>query len=177
MKYLILLALAICGAAVAATEYGQTVRSVELKAQPDADAASVATLPEKTRIEVLKRQGAWFEVKAPAGSGWLRMLAVRGEAGAEATAEGTPKKSGKGFATLRSLVSTGSSGTPVATGVRGLSEEDLQHAQENPLELEKLNGLASNPQEARKFAEQAKLKAQSVAYLATAKTKAKGEAK
>ena len=178
MKYFILILLAVCGAAVAATEYGLTIRAVELKAQPNADAASVATLPEKTRVEVLKRQGAWFEVKATGGNGWLRMLTVRGEGGGENAAEGGAKKpSGRGLSMLGSLVTTGTSGTPVATGVRGLSEEDLSHAQENPAELEKLQALASNPQEARKFAEQVKLKSQSIAYLPSGKTQAKGDAK
>lgn len=173
MRYLILTLLLVCGAAIAATEYGETIRTIELKSGPDADASSVATLAEKTKVEILKREGAWYQVKAPSGSGWLRMLAVRGEAGAEQPGEAGAKKSGdKGFSSLRNIV-TGSSGSAVATGVRGLSEEDLKNAHPDPMELEKLKALASNPTEARKFAGQAKLKSQTVPYFAVATVKDK----
>lgn len=173
MRYLILMLLLACGAAIAATEYGETIRTIELKSGPDADAASVTTLAEKTKVEILKREGAWYQVKAASGSGWLRMLAVRGEAGAEQAGEAGAKKSGdKGFSSLRNMV-TGSSGSAVATGVRGLSEEDLKNAHPDPMELEKLKGMASNPTEARKFASQAKLKSQTVPYLAVTSAKDK----
>lgn len=173
MRYLILTLLLACSAAIAATEYGETIRTIELKSGPDADASSVATLAEKTKVEILKREGAWYQVKAPAGSGWLRMLAVRGEAGAEQAGEAGAKKSGdKGFSSLRNIV-TGSSGSAVATGVRGLSEEDLKNAHPDPMELEKLKGLAAKPAEARKFADQAKLKSQTVPYFAVTSVKDK----
>ena len=158
----------------AGSDTGQTIRSVELKDQPNADATSTATLPEKTHVEVLQRQGAWLQVKAEAGSGWVRMLAIRGEGGPAGKSSG-----GGGLKALGSLMSTGSSGTaPVATGVRGLSEEDLTHAQENPAELAKLQSMAADQAMARSFAQQAKLKEQSVAYLAAPAGKGKkGDAK
>ena len=90
MKYFILMLLAAATVAVAAGEYSQTIRALDLKAQPSADAANVAALAENTRVEVLQRQGAWFQVKAANDSGWLRMLAVRPES--------TGGKSGAGMA-------------------------------------------------------------------------------
>ena len=174
MKYLGLLLLVAGSGAIAASQFSQTIRAVDLKALPSADAANVAALPEKSQVEVLKRQGAWFQVKAPAGSGWLRMLAVRGEGGAS---DAPPAKSGS-LSGLRHLVGASSGQSAVATGVRGLSEEDLASAQPNPGQLQELQELSSNPGEARKFADQAKLKPQTVAYLVAAViSKSRGEAK
>lgn len=174
MKYLALLLLVAGTGAIAASQYSQTIRAVDLKALPSADAANIAALPEKAQVEVLKRQGAWFQVKAPAGSGWLRMLAVRGEGGAS---ELPPAKSGS-MSGLRHLVGAASGESAVATGVRGLNEEDLAGAQPNPAELQALQEWASNAGEARKFADQAKLKPQTVAYLVAAATsKSRGEGK
>lgn len=172
MNCISLLLLAAGTVAVAAgSDTGQTIRSVELKDQPNADAAATATLPEKTHVEILQRQGAWLQVKAAPGTGWVRMLAIRGEGGPTGKSSG-----GGGLKALGSLVSTGSSGTaPVATGVRGLSEEDLAHAQENPAELAKLQSMAADAAMARGFAQQAKLKVQTVAYFAAPAGKGKGK--
>jgi hypothetical protein len=162
--HLLSLSLLLAGTAAigAGGDTGQTIRSVELKDQPNADAASTATLAERTHVEVLQRQGAWLQVKADAGSGWVRMLAIRGEGGPAGKSSG-----GSGLKSLGSLLTTGSSGTaPVATGVRGLSEEDLAHAQENPGELARLQSMAADQAVARSFAQQAKLKEQTVAYFA-----------
>jgi hypothetical protein len=160
MKYSVLMVCALASSA-AATEYGQTVSATDLKAQPSADAAALATLPQNTRVELLKRQGAWYEVKAAnvAELGWLRMLNVRGEGGAKSGGGGS------GLAALSSMARTGSSGTAVATGVRGLSETDLSNARPDPAELRELEGFAADPQQAREFAAQVPLQAQSVQYL------------
>jgi hypothetical protein len=171
-KFLVVLIVAgLCAVAVAANPTGQTIRPVELKAQPSAEAATVGSLPENTPVEVLQRLGAWYEVKTSAGNGWLRMLTVRGEGG---TAKSS---SGGSLSALSSLVGGGSSGTPVATGVRGLSEEDLENAQPNPAEFEKLQGFAANREEAKAFAAEAKLSAQTVAYFPPANGQTKGGAK
>lgn len=158
----------------AVSDVGQTIRSVELKEQPSADASATATLPEKTHVEILQRQGAWLQVKAASGSGWVRMLAIRGEGGPAGKSSG-----GGGLKALGSLVTTGSSGTaPVATGVRGLDETDLANAQENPAELAKLQTMAADAALARSFAQQANLKVQTIAYFAAPSGKGKkGEGK
>ena len=53
----------------------------------------------------------------------------------------------------------------MATGVRGLSEEDLKNAHPNPVEFEKLQKYAVNKAKAEKFAHNAKLKARQLDYL------------
>lgn len=173
VRAFIILMLLMPGAALPA-ETGVTIKPAELKSEPFADAQTVITLPEASRVEVLKRQGAWMQVKAREGQGWLRMLSVRlGDAA-------PPQKAGggieSGVATLLGLKSGAAPGsTTVATGVRGLSEEDLKNAQPNPAELEKMRQFSVIGAEARNFAESAKLSPQSVTYPAAPADPQKGK--
>ncbi len=146
------------GAAYAA-EFGYTMRSTELKDAPFSDAKTLATLPEKTKVEIISRQGAWLQVKEQQ-QGWVRLLSLR-------TGEGRMIGGDSG---LKSLINlglgrSGNTGVTVATGVRGLSEADLKNARPNPQELEKLRQLTIPPAEAQKFAASAKLTAQQINYL------------
>lgn len=146
------------GAAYAA-EFGYTMRSTELKDAPFSDAKTLATLPEKTKVEIISRQGAWLQVKEQQ-QGWVRLLSLR-------TGEGRMIGGDSG---LKSLINlglgrSGNTGVTVATGVRGLSEADLKNARPNPQELEKLRQLTIPPAEAQKFASSAKLTAQQINYL------------
>jgi hypothetical protein len=152
-----LLALTLSAAALAETAL--TVRSTELKKEPFVDADTVATLAEQEKVEILRRQGAWTQVKAAAAQGWVRMLSLR-------LGEGTAKKGDSGIGSLLSVARTGSSGNTVSTGVRGLSEEDLKNTRPNPEELQKMERLAASPQDARSFAAGAKLGSRQVDYLA-----------
>jgi hypothetical protein len=144
------------GAAYAA-EYGYTVRSTELKDAPFSDAKTLATLPEKTKVEIISRQGAWLQVKDQQ-QGWVRMLSLR-------TGEGRAAGGDSGLKSLLNLGRSGNTGVTVATGVRGLSETDLKNARPNPQELEKLRQMTIHPAEAQKFAASAKLTAQQINYL------------
>jgi hypothetical protein len=144
------------GAAYAA-EYGYTVRSTELKDAPYTDAKTLATLPEKTKVEIISRQGAWLQVKDQQ-QGWVRLLSLR-------TGEGRTTGGDSGLKSLLNLGRSGNTGVTVATGVRGLSEADLKNARPNPQELEKLRQLTIHPAEAQKFAANAKLTAQQINYL------------
>lgn len=154
--YLFLLALV--PAAAVAAESAITVRATELKKEPYADAATVATLPDQARVDILRRQGGWTQIKANTAQGWVRMLSLR-------LGDGTARKGDSGFGSLLSVARSGSSGTTVATGVRGLSEEDLKNASPNPDELKKMEKLAATSPDARKFAGSANLGSQQVDYL------------
>ncbi len=144
------------GAAYAA-EYGYTVRSTELKDAPFSDAKTLATLPEKTKVEIISRQGAWLQVKEQQ-QGWVRLLSLR-------TGEGRATGGDSGLKSLLNLGRSGNTGVTVATGVRGLSEADLKNARPNPQELEKLRRMTIPSAEAQKFAANAKLTAQQINYL------------
>jgi hypothetical protein len=149
--------------AARAAETGYTLKATEVKDNPFLDANTVATLPEKTVVEIVTRQGAWMKVKTPDAKqqGWIRMLSVR---------LGNPDQKPQSSGSLLSALSIGSRPKPstnstVTTGVRGFSEEDLANAKPNAAEVEKMKGFAATPEEAAKLAESGKLAARQVAYF------------
>ena len=154
MKFLAILLLL---PALAFAEPATVIRATELKAEPAADAATVTTLAENAAVEALERKGGWTRVKAGTNEGWVRMLALRYSAA-------TPKSGDTGITQLFNVARTGSSGTQVTTGVRGLDEQQLANAQPNPAELEKLRKFAVDAPTAASFAAQGKLDAKPVEY-------------
>jgi hypothetical protein len=144
-----------------AAETGYTLKPTEVKDKPFLDATTLTTLPEKTTVEILTRQGAWMQIKAAeVKQGWIRMLSVR---------LGSPDQKPQG-GSLLSALSIGSRPRPstnstVTTGVRGFSEEDLANAKPNAAEVEKMKSFASTTEEATKIAESGKLAARAVAYF------------
>lgn len=148
--------------AAQAAETGYTLKPTEVKDQPFLDAGTLTTLPEKTTVEILTRQGAWMQIKTPdAKQGWIRMLSVR---------LGSPNQKAQGGGNLLSALGIGSRTRPattstVTTGVRGFSEEDLAKAKPNAAEVDKMKGFAATAEEAAKLAESGKLEARTVAYF------------
>lgn len=143
----------------ASAETAITARDTELKKEPFSDAATLATLPSRTAVEIIRRQGGWTQVKpATQEKGWVRMLALR-------MGNGAAKSGDSGLGALFNVARSGSSGTTVTTGVRGLSEEDLRNARPNPEELKRMQSHGVTPAEATKFATVAHLQRQSLDYL------------
>ena len=156
----ILLLLVLAFVPAVAQETGFAVRQTEVKKEPFSDAATVGALPEKTQVKVIKREGGWLQIESAAAAGWVRLLSIR-------TSAGTEQSSGdSGVKSLFNVARTGSSGTAVATGVRGLDKEQIQNARPNPAELQKLAGYAATRPDAEQFAAgDPQLKAQTVEYL------------
>lgn len=144
--------------AAALAEPATIVRSTDLKQAPATDAATLATLAENTAVDALERKSGWTRVKAAEGEGWVRMLSLRFGA---ATA---PKAGASGLSQVFNVARTGTSGTQVTTGVRGLDAEQLAAAQPNPAELAKLEKFSADDEAAKRFAAQGKLNATSVEY-------------
>jgi hypothetical protein len=138
-------------------EPATVIRATELKKSPATDAQTLAQLPENTAVEALDRQGGWTRIKAASGEGWVKLLALR-------YGGPTAKKGDTGIAQIFNVARTGSSGTQVTTGVRGLDEEKLANAQPNPGELEKLEKYAVERPAAAGFAAKGKLSAHQVDY-------------
>jgi hypothetical protein len=134
------------------------IRATELKKAPAVDADTVAQLAANTAVDAQERKGGWTRVKAQAGEGWVKMLSLR------YGGPGTAKQGDSGMAELINVARTGSSGTQVTTGVRGLDEQQLANAQPNNAELAKMKGFAAKPETAAAFAAKGKLSAQSVGY-------------
>ena len=143
---------------LALAEPATVIKATDLKQAPATDAATLATLPENTAVEALERKSGWTRVKAASGEGWVRMLSLR--FGGEAK----PKPGASGLTQMFNVARTGTSGTQVTTGVRGLDAEQLANAQPNPTELAKLEQYAADRDAAARFAAQGKLAAKSVDY-------------
>lgn len=145
------------GAALAADQ-GTMLKADEIKAEPFRDAKTVGSLAQGDHVEIVEKQGGWFQVKSAAGDGWVRMLSVR---------RGEVRKGEADVSGLLGLASGRSgTGTVVAsTGVRGLSEEDLKAAKYNEAELKKAESYATTKADAQKFAAAGKLTARKLEYL------------
>jgi hypothetical protein len=139
-------------------EPATVIRATDLKHEPASDSATLAALAENTAVEVLERKSGWTRVKAQPGEGWVRMLALRFGGTAPA------KPGATGLTQLFSVARTGTSGTQVTTGVRGLDAEQIANAQPNPAELAKLEKFAADRDAAAGFAAQGKLSAKPVDY-------------
>jgi hypothetical protein len=153
-----LLALLLALPLLAAAEPATLIRATELKEAPATDAATVAKLAENAAVEALERKGGWTRIKAGAAEGWVRMLSLRFGAPGEA------KKGDSGMTQLFNVARTGTSGTQVTTGARGLDADQLANAQPNPAELAKMDGFAADAEAAASFAAKGKLSATSVEY-------------
>ena len=141
----------------ALAEPASLVRSSELKLEPATDAAKVDDLPANAAVDAGERRGGWILVRTAAGQeGWVKLLALR--------YGGAAKAGDTGITQAINAARTGSSGTQVTTGVRGLDDEKIATASPNAAELKKMESFAVPAGDSAKFAEQGKLKAQSVSY-------------
>lgn len=170
--FVICAALGLACSLPAAAETATTIKDTELKKEPFSDAVTIVTLPGQTSVEILKRQGGWTEVKpAAADKGWVRMLNLR-------MGSGTSKQgdSGAGIGALFNVARSGSSGTTVATGVRGLdiTKSTLQNASPNPKELKHMHSYSVSKAEALKLASSASLHKQSVEYMGAGSSRSSG---
>jgi hypothetical protein len=149
-----------CSLSVAA-ENATTFKETQLKTEPFTDAVTLATLPEQTAVEVIKRQGGWTQVKpAATAQGWVRMLSLR-------FANSSTKPGDSGLGSLFNVMRTGSSGTTVITGVKGLdiTSNSLQNASPNNSELQRMHSYGASKVEALQLAGSANLQNQSLQYL------------
>ncbi len=142
-----------------ASDMAYTLRATDMKAKPYGDALTLTTLPPRIKVEVLKRQSSWTQIKLGTTTGWVKMLSLQLETGT------TSRRADNGLSALFNVAATGRGGSSVTTGVRGLSEEQLQDTQGNPQELEKAKKYAVSREDAQRFAAAGKLKAQSLDYL------------
>jgi uncharacterized protein YraI len=138
-------------------EPATVIRATELRQEPASDSPAVAALAENAAVEVIERKGGWTRVKAAGSEGWVRMLSLRYGAGAA-------KSGDTGVSQLFSVARSGTSGTQVTTGVRGLDAQQLANAQPNPAELAKLQDFASDRDAAAGFAGKGTLTAKQVDY-------------
>lgn len=151
-----------------AADTAQILTSTELKKEPFADALTIATLAASTAVDVVKRQGGWMQVKpASAAEGWVKMTSIK------FGGTTTNTKGDSGLGSLLNVATTGRSGNTgvtVATGVRGLSPEDMKNAQPAPEAVKKLDDFAATKSQAESLASKGKLSSHKIDYLADAKS-------
>lgn len=154
------LLLSLCSSlALAELRQAHTVQDTELRAEPNNAAASLGRIGKQTGVLVQARQGGWYQVQTGNGQqGWVPLLSLRFAKDGQST----------GGSNLGSLLSLGSQAAPasgVATGVRGISDEQL-HSGSSGLsaDLQYLERFAAQPGEARAFAQQGGLQSQALPY-------------
>ncbi|MEW6313406.1 MAG: SH3 domain-containing protein [Pseudomonadota bacterium] len=141
-----------------AAETGSALKSEEIKAEPFRDAKVVGTLVVGDKVNIMKKDGGWLQVKSARGKGWVRMLSIR---------RGEARKAGADVGGLLGLASgrAGSGRMVATTGIRGLSEEELKAAKFDGAELKRAEAYAVSGAEARRFAAQGKLVVRPFDYL------------
>jgi len=144
---------------LACAEPASVVRATELKKEPATDAPKVADLAENAPVDAMERSGGWIRVRTPAGAeGWVKLLALRYGGPAAATPGET------GLSQALNVARTGTSGTRVTTGVRGLEAEQIATARPNTAELNRMQSFAATRDSSAGFAERGKLQRQAVEY-------------
>ncbi len=133
------------------------VNDAQLKAKPSSSSSSVKTLKKNASVSILKRQRGWYQVSTDdKTNGWLTLLQVRYERAPNAS---TPSDLSR-FIGLR----RGHSNVTATTGVRGIGEKDIKNSRADFNALVITKKFKSTPQNAKKFAQKAGLKSQSIAY-------------
>lgn len=141
-----------------------TLRDTTLRTDPHSDAKKITTLKAKTVLQILKRQGGWYQVwDGGMHSGWLRMSHIR------IRTVGSPtKKKESGVAQASNFLSTGrsgASGVTVATGIRGLDSADVSNAKPNHEAVKKLDNYKTTSASAEQFASEGQLQETELRYF------------
>ncbi len=141
-----------------AAETGSVIRAHGIKAEPFRDAKTIATLSVGDKVEIVKKDGGWLQIKSPKGKGWVHMLNVR--------KEGVRKDAGDMGGLLGLASGRAGTGKVVATtGIRGLDEVELKSAKYNETELNLVESYAVNRADAQLFAIRGQLVTRKFDYL------------
>jgi hypothetical protein len=136
----------------AGAERGIVIRAGEIKEQPFIDAADAQDVAANQAVTILARRGPWAQVEANGKTGWIRLLNLRLDGGASPGADNNDRRA------AASLLTTGSSGKTVTTGVKGMDEEAIMNASVNTAELAELASYVATQEEAVADAKSAGLK-------------------
>jgi len=142
-------------------EPGYLVRSSDLMDEPYRDARVLNVLKENAPVDILKRKGGWLQINAGGKTGWARMSSIRKGVAAKKPDSGSEAKGVLNLASGRA----GTGNVVSATGVRGLSEEDLKEARFNLAEINKMESFNVNETQASRFARAGQLTARQVGFL------------
>jgi hypothetical protein len=135
-------------------------RNSPLYSEPLLESPPVAQLKQGDSGEVIGKQGAWLNLKSPAGTGWLFSFNVRFPARkADGGEPGAGAALGRVFGPRRNVSVTSS------IGVRGIEEEELKQATFDGAQMKLLSGFAATKGAAEERARAAGLAAAKIDYL------------
>lgn len=148
-------------------ETGSALKNDSIRFEPYADSKVVGSFTRGENLNILKKQGAWLQVKTKSSTGWVRLLSVkRGAASSSGNQLSGALAVANGRAGTGQVVST--------TGVRGLSEEELKAAKFSETEIKAMEGNTVTAAQGQQFASASGLKKTTFANL---KAPAEGSAK
>lgn len=127
-----------------AAEKGSALKNDNLRTEPYADAKVVGSFARGDSLEIIKKQGAWLQVKTKKNTGWVRLLSVKRGAATSSNQAAGVLSVASGRAGTGQVVST--------TGVRGLSEQQLKEAKFNEEEVKTLESYTLSADKGRAFA-------------------------
>ncbi len=155
-KIMLLCALALPGV-IQAADFGTLTKADTLRAKPYADATALTRLATGAKVDIITRNGAWYQVKVGAMTGWVRMLSVRRNVAS----------TGSSIAGISSVASgrTGTGKVTTTTGVRGLDAQELDTAKFDAEQISKSEGYRVSAKEADAFAKAGKLTLRNVTPL------------
>ena len=145
-------------------ETGSALKNDSMRSEPFADAKVAGSFNRGDSLEILKKQGAWLQVKTRKSTGWVRLLSVKRSASSGNQAAGA-LAAASGRAGTGQVVST--------TGIRGLSEQDLKAAKFNETEVKTLESYTQSAEQGSQFANAGNLKTTAFANLNAPKGDAK----
>lgn len=161
MKHLIMALLLLLAAAPSFAQSGSTSGNTSLYKTPGG--AVVASLVDKTLIEIGKREGGWYQVTLADGRrGYvpLRNVRFREEQASESVFGGL-------WSWLNSGHRSQSQMSTSTAGVRGFDEKDLMAAEPDYEAVERLSGWAVGRSTASTFAAEGALRSRQVPELET----------
>ncbi len=152
------------GAAPLFAEPGYIIRSSDLMDEPYRDATPLLELEKGVPVDIIKRKGGWLQIESAGKSGWVRMSKIRKGKAATQSAAGSEATGILDLASGRA----GTGNVVSATGVRGLSEEQLKEAAFDAYQIKKLESFAISEQKAIRFAQQEKLVTRKLDFIPAA---------
>ncbi|MES2013786.1 MAG: SH3 domain-containing protein [Pseudomonadota bacterium] len=149
---------------VIAAETGSALKNDSIRAEPFTDAKLAGNITRGDSVEILKKQGAWLQIKTKKSTGWVRILSVK---------RGTTSASNQSAGVLALASGRAGTGQVVSTtGIRGLSEEELKAAKFNEAEVKAMEGYTISADQGRQFANKGNLKTIAFSNLSAVKGEA-----
>jgi len=149
---------------VIAAETGSALKNDSMRTEPFTDAKLAGSITRGDSVEILKKQGAWLQIKTKKSTGWVRILSVKRGATSASNQSAGVLALASGRAGTGQVVST--------TGIRGLSEEELKAAKFNEAEVKAMEGYTISADQGRQFANKGNLKTIAFSNLSAVKGEA-----